>query len=503
MVTFEPEDGTDAENLETVWKQIYNISSSQRLDMLPQLFGLAHSRTPTLIFHDVFISGGAIFSQFGIDTPVVRNYLWYKMYRSFYAMITNSDMRRLLKNAHSINHEEWVFNFRSNVWQYEFTSSFSEFPQSSSSRPLFISFQLINQSYQNLCLEPKAIIDGLQEEFFKLVTSIGAMHIIPDCFIPHNLLPFGAIIDWEKSCILAHLPSIPSPEWCFYLSTHGVKARLSESASGRVDLIFDDPGVNIIRLRIRLQIPSDEQEQLRCAYLSQSLQFFKDIGHPKASWNSVLLMDEVYFILTGTFTSNFIHNFSTKVYLFIQPLLSIAPKQINNMPCLHWPLDSQVYYWSSDSNGKTPIPKENWAQYEIPTLDLYTYIGTSWDQFDYASVEEYLTIKGYDPYSDEYARVHGYQIINLWDPHTGDEWVHLESQEWTNTEGQLGAEGLGSNEALKNLRSDKFMSWLTRGWLKHSHGAVCTAKDNLKQITPEVDSEDDDIFSIVSDLPNA
>ncbi|KAG7085316.1 hypothetical protein E1B28_013856 [Marasmius oreades] len=486
MVTFKPEDGTDAENIEMVWKQIYDASSSQRHDMLPQLFGLSQSRIPTLIFHDAFIGGGAIFSQLGVNAPVVQSYLWHQIYNSFYTMVDDSDMQRLLKNVQTFNLEEWVFNFRSNVWQYDITSSFSELPRSRS-RTLFTSFQLMNQPNQNLCLESEAIVGGLQEEFFKLVTSFGVMHILPHDFVPHGLLTFGAIIDWGKSHILAHLPSIPFPEWHLYPSIHGVKSRLSESVPGHIDLIFDEPGVNIIRLQVGLKIASNKREHLRCTYLSQSLQLSKNTGCPEATWNSVLLMDEIVFILTGTFTTDFICNYSSQVYVFIQPLLSISTERINNMPCLHWPLDTQLYYWSSDSKGNIPIPEEDWAQYCIPVLDLDIYIGTSWTQFDYASVQEYLTIKGYDPYSDEYARVHGYQIMNQWDPHTGDEWVHLESQEWTKAEGQLCSimssstdslisqsetchENPGSNEALKNLKSDKFMSWLSRDWLKHGHG---------------------------------
>ncbi|KAG7085321.1 hypothetical protein E1B28_013861 [Marasmius oreades] len=496
VVTFEPEDGTDDDGVEGVWKRVYEASSSQRREILPQLFGVGRSPTPMLIYHDASLGGQTVKAQFMAKAPIVWSYLWYKLTCSEYAMTADGDMRRLLKDVTTINAEEWVFNFRTGSWQYDLTSFIAQCDPSFNlgNHMILPDVLLINQLRGNLPLESKMIVDGLQQDFLRLIASIGAMRPVGDKdFSYHTLLTFGAVIDPEKPGILAHLPSISSPQWYHRLSEHGLKAkvRISQSVPGRVDLKFEK-GVNMVQLELGLEIPPDKREQSRIAYIIQSLGLCKKFGRARDTWKNLVFVHEFLFILTGTVTSEFIHR-TAGAYLFMTPVFSIL-ERINGMPCIQWPLRAPLYHWSSDPEGKILVPKEDWERVGIPELELQVYVGSFWDTDEYAAMQEYLTIQGYDYYGDQLARAQGYQSMNRWDPHTttqvrledAEDWVRLEDGQQAITERERDPNGITSpsmyslisgprltsvaeepvlGEVSASSEGGNFVGWLQKGWL--------------------------------------
>ncbi|KAG7086983.1 hypothetical protein E1B28_012961 [Marasmius oreades] len=81
------------------------------------------------------------------------------------------------------------------------------------------------------------------------------------------------------------------------------------------------------------------------------------------------------------------------------------------MPFVRCPLRASLYYWSSDPEGKIPVPKEDWERIGIPELEVQMYIGSFWNTDDYAAMQEYLTIQGYDSYSCESAGIPKYESM--------------------------------------------------------------------------------------------
>ena len=117
-------------------------------------------------------------------------------------------------------------------------------------------------------------------------------------------------------------------------------------------------------------------------------------------------IDQVGFKLKGTF-----HNDpSTRrltAFLFAPPL---PIEYINNMPCIEYPLPESLY-WSLDQEGKTRIPESDWEKYNIPKLELQTWIGSYWDSNIYDSVRDVLSAGKYNLDGRQYAKDHGHSEL--------------------------------------------------------------------------------------------
>ena len=117
-----------------------------------------------------------------------------------------------------------------------------------------------------------------------------------------------------------------------------------------------------------------------------------------------VFIDEVRFSLVGTFYHNPIR-FPTRVYLFVPP---ISLEEINGLYSIRYPFPSTLFYWSFDPYGHDYIPQDQWETYGIPTLEVLTWIGTSWGCSDYEVVREHLQRKNVSLDGRQYAQYHGY-----------------------------------------------------------------------------------------------
>ena len=114
-----------------------------------------------------------------------------------------------------------------------------------------------------------------------------------------------------------------------------------------------------------------------------------------------MYIDHVGFQLKGTFHSTQF----TSAFLFPPPL---PVEYINGMPCIKHPLPESLVYWSLDQGGKTRIAEADWQKFNIPKLELETWIGSYWRSGDYTIVREVLSSMKYTLDGRQYAKDHGY-----------------------------------------------------------------------------------------------
>ncbi|KAJ8076014.1 hypothetical protein PM082_021996 [Marasmius tenuissimus] len=126
------------------------------------------------------------------------------------------------------------------------------------------------------------------------------------------------------------------------------------------------------------------------------------------------LIDEIGFTIVGDISCDPPAG-PTPAYLIVPPL---RVDYINGMYCIRCPPPgSSLYYWASDPDGNSIIPKSDWERHGNPQLRLRTWIGSSWYANDYKLVERYLRSKNRERPGEQYARGYGYPKLILGDPH--------------------------------------------------------------------------------------
>ncbi|KAK1233561.1 hypothetical protein PQX77_003283, partial [Marasmius sp. AFHP31] len=248
----------------------------------------------------------------------------------------------------------------------------------------------------------------IQEGFgdvLHLIASLGGTWITDlSYWARHGLLTLGAVVDWNKHGILAHLPSIPSPEWFCWGRNPDVKANFS--SSGRVDLLFQKTGNVDVTLDFGWRIPENDQLQLRCAFLCQSPGLCDKSGfcdNPD-DVRRIVFIDQLGFRLKGTFHNDPTSR-STPAYLFVRPL---PTEFVNNARCVRYPLPKNLFYWSYDPHGRNTIAEEDWKRFGIPELSMEEWISTFWRDVEYDTVRDHLHSRNLSLDGKQYARERGY-----------------------------------------------------------------------------------------------
>ncbi|KAF9255764.1 hypothetical protein L218DRAFT_305517 [Marasmius fiardii PR-910] len=248
--------------------------------------------------------------------------------------------------------------------------------------------------------------------YLSLISSIGLRFHAEDLtgFVRHGFLTFGAVVDRSKPGILAHFPHIPCPRWHLRSVNPEVEAKLSQSVTSRVDLVFPKNEMQL-ELHFSLKIPQEDRQRFRVAYLCQSLSLIDDT----ANRSDLVFIDEIRFSLAGTFTSR--TKSDPQIYLFVPPLCQNI-KWIDDMPSLPWPLPFPPFYWSFDPKGKTWISEKDWKLYGIPDLKMQIGTLSTWPGWLYEAVRDYLRLRGggCDPGGEQFVNKHGYPNL-VKDPH--------------------------------------------------------------------------------------
>ena len=194
--------------------------------------------------------------------------------------------------------------------------------------------------------------------------------------------------------------------------------QLTSLVPRRVDLSFRRTSSLQVILYFSLRVPEKDRDQIRAAYLCQSLSLIndcddvEDVGEsvdslPPSSLNvgaHSVCIDHVGFRLQGTF-----HDDPTTrmmpAFLFFPPL---PIKRINGMHCVQYRLPGSLFYWSLDRTGKHRIAEADWEKYNIPKLELRSFTGSRWYSYHYSVVRDVLSSRNYDSDGRQYARDHSH-----------------------------------------------------------------------------------------------
>ncbi|KAK1216707.1 hypothetical protein PQX77_020659 [Marasmius sp. AFHP31] len=308
--------------------------------------------------------------------------------------------------------EDWLFNVKSLTWQYDPASVLLNPPSERDLAPFHDPLTPLRQ--ETLPRLDTAEIVACVERSFGDVLHLLALYGTGWCcdlsnFAQHRLLTFGAVFSYKRG-ILAYLPSIPSPERYCKSRSPNLKASYSSSVPAwRVDLTFCKTGHTQVTLYFGWCMPEKHRNQLRCAYLCQSLSFYSnsdDVRH-------VFFIDEIGFSLEGAFPDDLTTRLKP-LYLFIPPLPSDI---INNTHRIRYPLPKNLFYWSHDPQGRTAVVEEDWEKFGIPKLRVQGWFGSSWEKHLYAYVQHHLRSGGYELDGKQYARDHGYPELIHANPH--------------------------------------------------------------------------------------
>ncbi|KAJ8086051.1 hypothetical protein PM082_004870 [Marasmius tenuissimus] len=243
-------------------------------------------------------------------------------------------------------------------------------------------------------------------DFLDLIASFGGrLEGSLSKFASHGILTFGAVVDYHNHETLAYLPSSPRPEWFFKSVNPDIKAICSISVPWRVDLTHRKAGDVQVALEFGLCIPEEVPNQFRAAYLRQFTPFL-DISNDASH---VIYIDQVGFRLVGTFLEEPAER-APPAYLFVPPLRT---KLINNWHCVLFP--HSVFYWSHDPQGRDAIPEEDWRKFGIPELIVEEWVGSNWQEEDYAAVREHLLSRVYN--LDRWEHAQGHPELTAGDPH--------------------------------------------------------------------------------------
>ncbi|KAG7087998.1 hypothetical protein E1B28_012037 [Marasmius oreades] len=156
-------------------------------------------------------------------------------------------------------------------------------------------------------------------------------------------------------------------------------------------------------------------------WLSQSCCIFSTMNTPRHEWSDCTLLDSIWLKLIvdpNTFDHTSDTNFDcimvpsdpgTRYYLFVLP----PPQRIDNSPdVITWILGKDLYYWSSDPDGKMVMPENQRVSLGLPSF-IPDASGSyrSWSAETYDLMRAWQEAKGFDPSTTDFARSSGHPIM--------------------------------------------------------------------------------------------
>ncbi|KAK1230257.1 hypothetical protein PQX77_006658, partial [Marasmius sp. AFHP31] len=423
--SFEPVAEKDRESFNEIMKAVLEAAMRGGSALLKQVFAVVKSNVMTLIAHNELANGFEFTGRYWEKEWIVYYYLNY----------TFKTAVQFLRNDETVVNrwEDWWFNLQTLSWQYDPASLCLNPPNKEDLEPFFYPPAPLHQ--ENLPRLNIAEISAFIEEGFgdvlHLIASLGKCWITDlSDYARHGLLTLGAVVDSNVHGILAHLPSIPPPEWFCWGRNLDVKANLL--SSGRVDLLFQKTGDVDVTLYFGWRILEKDLNRLGCAFLCQSFDFCDD----SEDVGDIVFINQLGFRLKGTFHDDPTSR-STPAYLFVRPL---PTEFVNNARCVRYPFPKNSFYWSHDSQGENAIAEEDWKELGIPELSMKGWIGTHWEEEDYNAVQEHLDSRNFDLDGKQYARERGYPELIFADPHGNDrieEYECSDSEELEYSDGEF------------------------------------------------------------------
>ncbi|KAG7088009.1 hypothetical protein E1B28_012047 [Marasmius oreades] len=156
----------------------------------------------------------------------------------------------------------------------------------------------------------------------------------------------------------------------------------------------------------------------RTTWLSQSCSIFSTMNIPRHEWSDCTLLGQIWLELIINDTefdcvapdmTRIPHDFETQHYLFVLP----PPQKIDNSPdVITWMLGKDLYYWSSDPDGKTVMPESRRISLGLPSFIPEAYgLNRSWSSETYDLIRAWQEAKTFDPSTTDFARSLDYPIM--------------------------------------------------------------------------------------------
>ncbi|THU93284.1 hypothetical protein K435DRAFT_840337 [Dendrothele bispora CBS 962.96] len=159
------------------------------------------------------------------------------------------------------------------------------------------------------------------------------------------------------------------------------------------------------------------QNWLSAGWLSQA-QYFCDTvnGLYKDILESAALLSEVRFTLQPNYKSHHspLHPNFTKIFLFIAPITVSHPCGTSGVDVCWGNDDTDLYYWSFNSDGSHPLSKRVTEALELP--ELIPRVQLDLDKFadyQYEATKRFQLITGYNPSTQEFAQRHGLPLVDV------------------------------------------------------------------------------------------
>ncbi|ESK89671.1 hypothetical protein Moror_8589 [Moniliophthora roreri MCA 2997] len=418
-------------NTYVVCKPEFDFWSQRRHAKLPQLFGVAHSFSPALIYHNAHVNAMDVLNHYE-TTPTIPAYL------NILHLIDDEEVfsfaPEILEEFTPISYWEFEFSTQSFCYTLDFpinTHVNSQVQTSNNPQYCFTDYTGIWNYLRQPQIPPPALDNTLESrldiisyvsqitgEYLDSISMLGRMdlNVDPLDIALDGLIPFSACFkkEWDnvRGPILASFQSLDLmlewvPRW--WKSTVDIEITNWKSVNSQVRISFLNwQQGGDFHFCFSLALPRDMKRHVRGAFLSQSFVFMKKSGIDLDSLQYCYLLDHIHFDIKGQFKplSSSSATSSVSIYLFIDPLKT---EMINGLPCLKYSPEGLFIHWSLNPDGPgTPVDVD---EYGLPQIEIQMSFGSWWCIEDYKAVLDYLHSKGYDPYSTAYAEEQGYPLL--------------------------------------------------------------------------------------------
>ncbi|THU92233.1 hypothetical protein K435DRAFT_780326, partial [Dendrothele bispora CBS 962.96] len=402
-----------------IWRKDFLQYSHIHHPMIAQLFGINLFPLPSLLFHEDLIPLHYIMLESRKYSPLARSALHFRVILDWISV--QQAVLKLRKYSH--------YRLRRNCWLNPKTGGIVYGP---SSRALDkeITFQLSFLCFYNLQLEIHPLsadnyfnetvllrhyegllkMQGFKEGFLGLSahyrqywgTSYSNLSLTEINRLSHPL-EIGAIFDYRN--IVAHIPVVPKLTISHWYVNKGMIER-TLLQNGWTRFKFETPQFcSDFRICQDVKLGEDQERFLRAAYLAQH-------HHLQLSTESNLhLFDAVEIKLENPIMHS-ISPLSRPLYLFVAPME--LRESLSEM-LSEWQRQG-IYYWSFDLTGKRRLRRDTAEKfYNIPWLEprISMQARGSWAEFYYDAARRVQELEGFDPCTTDYARGHGYPIVEV------------------------------------------------------------------------------------------
>ncbi|KAK1227634.1 hypothetical protein PQX77_009357 [Marasmius sp. AFHP31] len=475
LFLFEPENKEDKDMVAIIWKQIYDGLSTHTYS------GCVNSISQPLYYMMVWTSIGKgesihepnwIVELANGDDFIDRFDNGKNKVVAVYLLYTLASSIQVLGVEFSVSDEEadWNFNLKTLSWQYDIAPTSVLLPDDLSIWGFFRIPPLCQNTLPQLQINE--IIAWSQQHFNDFLCLIATFIEITyrdfnlSEFASRGLLTFGAVVHRQKG-IIAHFPSLPSPEQSLENFSRDICASYSKEVPSRINFKFCRPGNLVMSFEVRLPT------RFVAAYLGQSSPFVHNLEHPE---DDIVFINKIWILLVGTFLHDPTTQ-STPVFLFIPP---IPVENINGVYCVRYPLPEQLFYWSLDTDGKDAILEKDWEKYGVPKLGTEINIASEWDSDICTHIWEYLLSRNYNLDGKQYARDHGYPELMRGDPH--DIWFQAESFSLVELFGEDQPDNdSGATKVVDLIVSNTRLDSRVHSEISIEDGAVNTANISIRQ----------------------